>query len=116
LPAVAWLAFLGLLGNFLLPAALSVAVGLLDSGRGAVGSSLCSATAGSELPHKGKSALLVHHCALCTTPAASQLRRHVNFLLAHELGDMAYPPLGTTSLVARFRQGAAQARAPPHIA
>jgi hypothetical protein len=112
---VVWFGFLGLFSNFVLPAALSVALGSLDPGRGVIGSSLCSATS-NDHPNKSKPSLFVHHCALCTTAAASQLRRRADVRLARELGDITYPPPGTTSAAARWRHGAAKARAPPRIA
>jgi len=115
-PIVAWLACLGLLSNFLLPATLSFAFGILGPDRGAIGSSLCSAMPGSETPGKNKLALVIHHCALCNAPAVSQSRRQTDFRLAGELDDVAYPALDRASLVLRFRHGPTQARAPPRIA
>lgn len=111
----AWLACLGLISNFLLPVAPSLAFGVLDPGRGAFGSSLCTPTPGSETPGKNKSALVIHHCALCNAPAVSLSRRDTEFRLAAELNDVAYPALDGAPLVVGSRHGPTQARAPPRI-
>jgi hypothetical protein len=102
-----------LLSNVLLPTIFSVAIGLLDPNRGTVGSSLCSAAPGRELPGKAQPGLLVHHCALCTVPAALPPRRPPGIAYEVQIVDEGYPRLLSLSPPTPFRHGPLQARAPP---
>jgi len=111
--AFCWIALVALLVNVLLPPALSAAIGLLGANRDTSGSSLCSAEPGRDLPGKGKPALLVHHCALCTVPAALQPRRPPGIAYEIQIADAGYPRIQHILAPTPFRHGRVQARAPP---
>ncbi|MBV8507050.1 MAG: hypothetical protein JOZ11_14740 [Alphaproteobacteria bacterium] len=107
-----WLAFLALLGNVLLPAALSVFV-LKEPGRDIPGVSLCGHWPGDP-SGKAKHGLLVQHCPLCTVPAAP-LPRSPGFAVPGQVADKSQPlPLTTVSL-APMRHTRMRARAPPSV-
>jgi hypothetical protein len=110
---VSWLACAALLANVLLPTALSLGIGLFEPNRNPVGSSLCSAAPGRDLPGKAKPALLVHHCVLCTVPAALPARKPVGVEYEVQLADRGYPRIRPVSVPTPFRHGQVQARAPP---
>jgi hypothetical protein len=108
--AIAWLAFAGLLGNIVLPAAaFLVAVG-------PVGFGICSAASAGDLPGKAKPGLLIHHCALCAAPAALPHRPRPSTLSLDAPAEEAHLQLREISLAALFRHGRVQARAPPFVA
>ena len=109
-----WMVCAALLLNVLLPTIFSVAIGLLDPNRGTVGSSLCSVAPGRELPGKAQPGLVVHHCALCTVPAALPPRQPPGIAYEVQIVDGGYPRLVPLSAPATlFRHGPLQARAPP---
>jgi hypothetical protein len=108
-----WLACVTLLLNVLLPTALSVGIGLLHPERDIVGSSLCSAMAGRDFPGKAKPGLLVHHCTLCSVPAAPLLLRDGGVAHQVQIAETAYPVVRPALAPAPFWHGPAQARAPP---
>ena len=108
-----WLAFLALLGNALLPAALSILV-LKEPGRDIPGVGLCG-VGPSDAPGKTKSGLLVQHCPLCTEPAAP-LPQPPSIATPGLIADESRPQLLTTLSVAPIRHGRVQARAPPSAA
>jgi hypothetical protein len=104
-----WLAFVALLGNVLLPAALSIIV-LKEVGRSVPGG-ICGQWPG-DVPGKAKPGLLVQHCPLCTVPVAP-LPRSPDFAIPREVASESQPrPLRNIS-VASIRHGRIQARAPP---
>jgi hypothetical protein len=109
-----WLAFAALLGNILLPAALSIFV--LTELRG--GAALCAQSpgnaSGGNAPGKAKPGLLVQHCPLCTVPAAP-LPRPPTMVVPGEVADQTQVQRLTTVSVAPIRHGRMQARAPPSI-
>jgi Protein of unknown function (DUF2946) len=107
--AVAWLAVVGLLSNFLLPAAMSVAAGR-------VGFSICSTRSAGDPSGKAKPGLLVHHCALCSVPAALPLRPPPAHYVPAEIAAANPPQPGVITLSALPRHGHVQARAPPDAA
>ena len=108
-----WLAFVALLGNILLPAALSILV-LKEPGRDIPGVGLCG-VGPSDAPGKTKSGLLVQHCPLCTEPAAP-LPQPPSIATPGLIADESRPQLLTTLSVAPIRHGRVQARAPPSAA
>jgi hypothetical protein len=99
--------------NMLLPPALSAAIGLLDPNRDTIGSSLCGAESGRDLPDKGKPALLVHHCALCPAPVTLPPRWPPGIAYEIQIADAGYPRIQPASAPTPFRHGRVQARAPP---
>jgi hypothetical protein len=107
--AITWLAFVALLNNVLFPATISIAVG-------AVTLSLCSARADPDLPGKAKPNLIVRHCALCAAPAALPPRPRAGLPLPSEVVKGIHPQLRVIALIASFRRGPVQARAPPIVA
>jgi hypothetical protein len=107
--AVTWLAFAGLLSNFALPAAISMAVG-------SVGFSICTATSPGDLPGKTKPNVRGHHCALCAAPAAVLPGPNPGAPLSHAFPKRTHPQPRTISLAASPRHGRVQARAPPFVA
>jgi hypothetical protein len=111
--AFCWVALVALLVNVLLPTALSAGIGLLGANRDTIGSSLCGAEPGRDLPGKGKPALLVHHCALCKAPATLPLRRPPGIAYEIQIADAGYPRIQPVSAPTPFRHGRVQARAPP---
>jgi hypothetical protein len=111
--AFCWVALAALLVNVLLPTALSVGIGLLGANRDTIGSSLCSGESGRDFPGKGKPALFVHHCALCTVAAALPHRRPPGVAYEIQVADAGYPRVQPVSTPTPFRHGRVQARAPP---
>jgi hypothetical protein len=107
-----WLAFVALLGNVLLPAALSIIV-LKEPGHGIPGVGLCGHWLG-DAPGKTKPGLLVQHCPLCAVPAAP-LPRPPGFAVPGEVADQSQLQLRATLSVAPIRHGRMQARAPPLV-
>jgi hypothetical protein len=107
-----WLVLAALLGNILLPAALSIFVPR-EPGRDIPGVGLCGHWPG-DAPGKGKPGLLVQHCPLCTVPAAP-LPRPPSIVVPEKLADESQlQPLRTAS-IAPIRHGRMQARAPPPV-
>jgi hypothetical protein len=98
-----------LLGNFLLPAALSIFV-FDEPGRD---TPLCSQWSG-DIPGKAKPGLLVQHCPLCTVPAAP-LPRPPSIAVPGKLADESQLQLPRTEPVAPIRHSRMQARAPPSV-
>jgi hypothetical protein len=113
---VIWLAFFALLSNVLLPARLLVAAGMLKADRDTIGSTLCSAASGRDLPGKAEPELPLHHCALCTVPAGELSRPQTGSVLRHEVAGASHPLLRSVSAAAPLRHGRVQARAPPVMA
>jgi hypothetical protein len=111
--AATWLAFVALLGNVLLPVALSIIV-LKEPGGGIPGVGICGHWP-ADAPGKTKPGLVVHHCPLCTVPLAP-LPRSPRFAVPGEVaaGSRPQQPLTTVS-VAPVRRGRMQARAPPSV-
>ena len=107
-----WLVFLALLGNVLLPAALSIFV-LKEPGRDIPGVGLCGQLPG-DASGKTKPRLLVHHCPLCTVPVAP-MPRSPGFAVPGEVADESQPQPLTTVSVAPMRHSRMQARAPPSV-
>ena len=106
--------FVALLGNVLLPAALSINV-LKEPGRGVPGVGICGQWPG-DAPGKTKPGLVVQHCPLCTVPLAP-LPRSPGFAVPGEVADESRPPQPMTTVsVAPIRHGRMQARAPPWVA
>jgi hypothetical protein len=110
----AWLAFLALLGNIMLPAAVSIAFSLTEPGRHLFTTGLCGGSPG-EVPGKAKPVLLVQHCPLCTVPAAALPPPPAAMVPAEVAAQHQFQPQGIVS-VASVRHGAMQARAPPPLA
>src|SRR2546429_9734285 len=102
-----WLAFVALLGNVLLPAALSIIL-LKEPGRYAPGVPLCGNWPGNA-PGKAKPGLFVQHCPLCTVPVAP-LPRSPGFAVPGEVAAESQPRPLTTVSVAPIRHGRMQAR------
>jgi len=111
--AATWLAFVALLGNVVLPPALSIIVGLTEHGRVIPGVGLCGHWPG-DAPGKTKPDLLVQHCPLCTVPAAP-LPRPPGFAVPGEVADQSQLQLRATLSVAPIQHGRMQARAPPSV-
>jgi hypothetical protein len=112
--AATWLAFVALLGNVLLPTALSIIV-LKESGRDLPGVGICGQWPG-DAPGKVKPGLVVQHCPLCTVPLAPP-PRSPGFAVPGEVADESRPPQPLTTVsVAPIRHGRMQARAPPSVA
>jgi hypothetical protein len=107
-----WLAFVALLGNMLLPAALSILV-LKEPGRDIPRVGLCGHWPG-DAPGKAKPGLLVQHCPLCTAPAAP-LPRPPNIVVPGEVAVESRLRRSTTVSVVPIRHGRMQARAPPSV-
>jgi hypothetical protein len=105
-----WLAFLALLGNALLPAALSIFV-LEEPRRDIPGAGLCGQLPG-DASGKTKPRLLVQHCPLCTVPVAP-MPRSPGFAVPCEVADESQPQPLTTVSVAPTRHSRMQPRAPP---
>ena len=111
--AATWLAFVALLGNVLLPDALSIIV-LKESGRDLSGVVICGKWPG-DAPGKTKPGLVVQHCSLCTVPLAP-LPRTPGFAVPGEVADGSRPPQPPTTVsLAAIRHGRMQARAPPWV-
>lgn len=112
---VCWAACAALLINaLLLPATLSVAIGLRAARGGAAGLNLCHATSARDLPGKANPAPLVHHCPLCMLQ--SGLPALPAPTAAHKLtqiADSGYQRTAPVLPAAPFRHGPVQARAPP---
>ena len=107
--AATWLAFVALLGNVLLPAALSIFV-LNEPGRDTL---LCGQSHHNP-QGKAKPGLLVQHCPLCAVPAAP-LAGPPSIVVPGKIVDQSQlQPLATIS-VAPIRHGRMQARAPPPV-
>jgi hypothetical protein len=109
---VTWLAFVALLGNVLLPTALSIFV-LKEPGSDFSGVVLCGHWP-SDAPGKAKPGLLVQHCPLCAVPTAP-LPRPPSIAVADKLADESPPQFLTTAVVAPIQHGRMQARAPPSV-
>jgi hypothetical protein len=107
LAAATWLALVALLGNILLPAALSI-LAVQEPGSAIP---LCRQWPG-DAPGKAKPGLLVQHCPLCTVPAAPQPQPPTNFVPA-EVANELQLQLQTTVSHAPIKHGRVQARAPP---
>jgi hypothetical protein len=105
-----WFAFVALLGNILLPAALSSFV-LKEPGRDIPGVGICGHWPG-DAPGKAEPPLLVQHCPLCTLPAVP-LPRPPSIVVPGKVAAESQPQLLTTISVAPIRHGRVQARAPP---
>ena len=105
-----WLALVGLLGNMLLSAALSILV-LNEPDRDIP---LCRQWPG-DAPGKTKPGLIVQHCPFCTVPAAP-LARLSSILVPGEVAKEIELRLPTTVSIAPIRHGRMQARAPPSVA
>jgi hypothetical protein len=108
--AATWLAFVALLGNVLLPAALSIFVPN-EPGRDAL---LCGQWH-RDTRGKAKPGLLVHHCPLCAVPAVP-LARPPSIVVPGKIADQSPLQLLATVSVAPIRHGRMQARAPPSVA
>ena len=108
--AATWLGFVALLGNVLLPAALSIVV-LKEPGRDIPRVGLCGQSPG-HAPGKLKPGLLVQHCPLCAVPAAPP-PPPLGLVVPGEVADQSRLQLLTTVSVAPIRHGRMQARAPP---
>jgi hypothetical protein len=106
------LAFAALLGNVLLPAALSIFV-LKEPGRDIPGVGLCGHWPGN-VPGKAKPGLLVQHCPLCTVPAAP-LPRPPGIVVPGKLADQSQLQVLTPLSITPIRHGRMRARAPPSI-
>jgi hypothetical protein len=107
-----WLVLVALLGNFLLPAALSIVVPR-EPGRDTPRVGLCGQSPG-DAPGKIKPGLLVQHCPLCAIPAAPP-PSPPGFVVPGELVDESKLQLLTTISVPSIRHGRMQARAPPSV-
>ncbi len=105
-----WLALAALLGNLLLPAALSILVPK-EPDRDIPGLGLCGHWPG-DAPGKIKPGLLVQHCPLCTVPLAP-LPRSPGVGVPREIADESQPQALRTISIASIRHGRMQARAPP---
>ena len=105
-----WLAFIALLGNVLLPAALSIIV-LKEPGRAIPGMGICGQWP-DDAPGKSKLVLLVQHCPLCTVSAAP-LPQSSGFAAPGEVADESQLQLLTSVSLTTIRHGRMQARAPP---
>jgi hypothetical protein len=108
--AATWLAFVALLGNILLPAALSIFV-LKEPGRD---TPLCGPWQG-DAQGKAKPGLLAQHCPLCAVPAAP-LAPPPSIVVPGKIADQSQQQLLTTISVVPIRHGRMQARAPPSVA
>jgi hypothetical protein len=104
------LAYIAMLGNVLLPAALSIIV-LKEPGRAIPGVGICGQWPG-DAPGKSRLVLLVQHCPLCTVPAAP-LPQSPGFAAPGETADENQLQPLTDVSVAPIRHGRMQARAPP---
>jgi hypothetical protein len=109
--AACWLAFATLLLNFLLPTALSIGTEL-DPRPGLVVSSLCGS---GDAPSKAKPGLILHHCVLCTVPAALPPVRQGSPGGEGEITASAYPSFQPALAPIPFRHSPLQARAPPIV-
>ena len=108
--AATWLAFVALLGNILLPAALSIFV-LKEPGPDIP---LCGPWQG-DAQGKAKPGLLAQHCPLCAVPVAP-LEPAPSIVVPGKIADQSQLQLLTTISVAPIRHGRMQARAPPSVA
>ena len=104
--AIAWLTVMGLLSNFLLPGALSMAAG-------AGGFSICSAASAGGPSGKAKPGILAHHCALCAEPTALPFGHGPGILPSTVSVERPHLRLRGILLAAADRHGRVQARAPP---
>jgi hypothetical protein len=112
--AAMWLAFLALLGNIMLPAAVSIAFSLAEPGRYLYRAGLCGGSPG-DVPGKAKPVLLVQHCPLCTLPTAA-LPRPPAVTVPAEAAEQHQFQLRAAPTIASVRHGRMQARAPPSVA
>jgi hypothetical protein len=110
--AATWLAFVALLGNVLLPAALSI-IALKEPARDIPGSGLCGQWPG-DVPGKAKPGLLVQHCPLCAVPIPP-LPRAPSIVVPDKLAGENRVQLPKTVSVAPIRHGRMRARAPPTV-
>ena len=104
------LALIAMLGNVLLPAALSIIV-LKEAGRAIPGVGICGQWPG-DATGKSKLVLVVQHCPLCTVPAAP-LPQSPGFAAPGETADENQLQPLTNGSIAPIRHGRMQARAPP---
>jgi hypothetical protein len=113
-PAAIWLALLALLGNVMLPAAVSIGFSLAEPGRDLLEARLCAASPGG-VSGKAKPGLLAPHCPLCTI-AAAPLPRPPDFAIPAQLAEQRQFRLRAAVSIALVRHGGMQARAPPSTA
>ena len=109
-----WLALLALLGNVMLPAAVSIALSLTEPGSYLFRTGLCGGSPG-DVPGKAKPVLLVQHCPLCAVPAAALPRPPALSVPAEVAEQQQFQPRAIVS-AASARHGGMQARAPPSVA
>jgi hypothetical protein len=109
--AATWLSFVTLIANSLLPAALSIFVGLSEPNRASLGATFCGGWSGDN-PGKTKPGLPVRHCPLCTVPAAP-LPRSPGLSPPFEAAEAELAQPWAAHALATIRRGSAQARAPP---
>jgi len=104
-----WVALAAFLANVLLPTALSIDA---EPGPtpGLVVSSLCGS---DDSPSKANPELILHHCVLCTVPAALAPMRHGGPVCQGEITEATYPSFPPALAPAPFRRSPLQARAPP---
>ena len=108
-----WLALLALLGNIMLPAAVSIAFSLTEPGSYLFRTGLCGGSPG-DVPGKAKPVLLVQHCPLCTVPGAA-LPRPPAVTVPAEAAEQHQFQLRAAPTIASVRHGRMQARAPPAV-
>jgi hypothetical protein len=109
-----WLALLALLGNLMVPAAVSIVFSPAEPSRDLLRVGLCGGSSG-DAPGKAKPSLLVQHCLLCTVTAAP-LPRPPRFALPTDIAEQRQFQLGEAVSVTRVRHRGIQARAPPSMA
>jgi hypothetical protein len=105
--AATWLSFVTLIGNSLLPAGLSIFVGLIEPSRDTLCGGWSRDTSG-----KAKPELPVQHCPLCTVAAAS-LPPAPGLSPPFEAAEGELLQPRAADALARMRRGPVQARAPP---
>jgi hypothetical protein len=111
--AALWLAFLALLGNLVLPAAVSIVFTLAEPSRDLIRLGLCGGS--GDTPGKAKPGLLAQHCPLCTVPAAP-LTQSPSLTLPTDIAEQNQSQIQAVESVAQVRRGGMQARAPPSVA
>jgi hypothetical protein len=105
--AATWLSFLTLIANSLLPAALSIFVGLIEPSH----DTLCGGWSG-DTSGKAKPGLPVQHCPLCTV-AAAPLPPAPGLSPPLEAAEGELLQRRAAHALATIRRGPVQARAPP---